>query len=811
MPDTMTTHARAVVIGGGIVGTSILYHLAKKGWTDSVLLERRELTSGSSWHAAGNLFTIAAPNNASALLKYGFELWPQLEKESGQNCGFHPTGGMYLIRGQDQETASKITRSRARRLGIDCEFISLAEAREFAPLLNTDNLRCALYEPSKGHVDPASATMAFAKAARNMGAVVHRHTEVLETNPRPEGGWDIVTNKGTIVCEVLINAAGLWGREVAAMAGIDLPILPVEHHYLVTETMPEIEAMEKEFPTISEPESGWYCRQEGQGLLLGAYEDTCYHWAKDGTPLDFDHELLPDALERMEWNFERACEIIPAMAESGVKRVINGPMIFSPDLNPLIGPYPGMPDYFCANGVMTGFNQGPGIGRTLAEWIIEGEPGLDIMAWDVARYGEHVSKSYVKKRTKYFYENRMRPAFPGEEFPIGRPVRTFPVYDRLKAAGAVFGESFGWETPLWYARKDDVAKDIYTYQRGNWYDAVAEECHAVRESVGLFEISTFAKYAVVGDEAEDWLNTILANRVPTTIGTSRLSPMLSPNGRLIGDFTVTKLEEGAFLLLGAGTMQSYHIRHFDTLLPCDGSVDVENMSSSWTGMMLAGPNARAVLQETTEADMSNGAFKFLTAQTMEIGNVPEAIVVRVSFTGELGYEIYCPSEYQRSLFDALSTAGQNHGLRLAGSRALMSLRLEKGFPSWGSDLSPDYTVFEAGMDRFMRLDKDGFIGQDAAREDHQAGPSVQRITLVIDADTADTFGGEAVYVGDDYAGYVSSGGYGHWVRESLALAYLNPDMIKEGGACSVEILGELRPAIMTLEPRFDPSGSRMRG
>ncbi|MBT4890041.1 MAG: FAD-dependent oxidoreductase, partial [Rhodospirillales bacterium] len=739
-----------------------------------------------------------------------FELWPTLEEESGQSCGFHPTGGIYLIRSEEQETASKIARSRARRLGIESEFISLAEAREMAPILNTDPLRSVLYEPLKGHVDPASATQAFAKAARNMGSTVYRYTEVMETNPRAEGGWDVVTNKGTIACDVLVNAAGLWGREVARMAGIELPLLPVEHHYLVTESIPAIEAMEKEYPTVSEPESGWYSRQEGQGLLLGAYESTCVHWAVDGTPLDFDHELLPDALERMEWNFERACEVMPVIAESGVRRVINGPMIFSPDLGPLLGPYPGLPDYFCAAGVMTGFNQGGGIGRSLAEWIIEGEPGLDINCWDVARFGDHVSKSYVHDRTKYFYENRIKRIHPYEEFTAGRPVRTFPIYDRLKAAGAVFGENYGWETPLWYAREGETAEDVYSYKRGNWFDAVGEECRAVRDGAGLFEISTFAKYAVMGEEAEDWLNMILANRAPSKIGSTKLSPMLSPNGKVIGDFTVTKLAEGGFMMLGAGAMQRYHMRHFEELLPYDGTADIENLSPAWTGLMLAGPNARAILQAITDTDVSGNAFPFLSAKIMAVGNVPEAIVARVSFTGELGYEIYCPSEYQRTLFEALTAAGAEHGLRLTGSRALMSLRLEKGFPSWGADLSPDYNVFEAGMERFMRLDKDGFVGQEAALDAADETPSVKRVTLVIDADDADAFGGEAVYIGDDYAGYVSSGGYGHCVQESLALAYLKPDMIEEGLACSVDILGEQRPAIMTMIPRIDPNGSRMR-
>lgn len=810
MASEMKTQARVVVIGGGVTGCSILYHLAKMGWTDVVLLERKELTSGSSWHAAGNLFVMTSPNSVSALQKYTFELYPQLEEESGQDCGFYATGGLSLSRSEEQTTSFKIARGRARRLGIEAEFISFEDAKKHAPILNTDPLHSVMWEPLKGQVDPASVTQAYAKAARKMGATIYRHTPVLETNPIAGGGWDVVTPGGTIRCDVVVNAAGLWGREVAALAGVTLPLMPVEHHYLVTETIAEIEAMDVRFPNISEPESNLYFRQEGQGMLVGAYESTCHHWAEDGTPLDFDHELLADDLGRMEWNFERACDIFPVIAEAGVKTVINGPMIFSPDLGPLLGPVPGLPDYFCAAGVMTGFNQGGGIGRELAHWIIDGEPSLDIFCWDMTRFGDHVSTAYTRERTRYFYENRSARIYPEQHFPAGRPVRTFPIYDRQKAAGAVFGESYGWETPLWYARKGDGAHDIYSHKRGNWFDAVGEECRAVRDGAGLFEVSTFAKYAVMGPGAEGWLNHVLANSMPEPIGRTRLSPMLSQKGKVIGDFTVTRMDDDTFMMLGAGAMQRFHLRHFENFLPEDGSVTIENLSSRWTGLMLAGPNARSILAKVADVDVGANAFPFLSAQGVCIGNVPDAAVFRVSFTGELGYEIYCPSEYQHTLFDALMASGADQGLRLAGGRALMSLRLEKAFPTWGADLGPDYTPFEAGLGRFVKLDKAGFIGREAALVAADAGPSVQRVLLSVDADGTDTSGGEAVFVGGERAGYVSSGGYGHTIGQSLALAYLRPDTIADGAVCTVEVLGEERPASMHTGALFDPDGSRMR-
>ncbi|MEM7223338.1 MAG: FAD-dependent oxidoreductase [Pseudomonadota bacterium] len=808
----MKSHARVVVIGGGVTGCAILYHLAKMGWSDVVLLERKELTSGSSWHAAGNLFALTSPSNVSVLQKYTLELYPRLEEESEQACGYHPTGGLHFARNATEVEALKVMQSRGRRVGIESNFITQAEAKEMAPIVETSGLEGILHEPLRGHVDPASATNAYAKAARKLGATVYRHTPVIETNQTADGGWDVVTPEGTITADYVVNAAGLWAREVAALAGISLPLMPVEHHYLVTETIPEIAAMDHELPVITEAEAGYYSRQEGQGLLLGAYENVCHHWAVNGTPLDFDHELLPDDLERMEINFLKAVESMPPLGEAGIKRIINGPMIFSPDLGPLLGPYPGLKNYICACGVMTGFNQGGGIGREIAHWIIDGEPSLDIFSWDVTRFGDHADATYTKARTKYFYEHRTERHKPYQEFPAGRPAKTFPIYGRLKELGAVFGEAFGYEYPLWYARSGEAAEDHPSYRRTNWFDAVGEECRAVRDGVGLFEISTFAKYLVTGPGARDWLERLLANRMPKKIGRTVLSPMLSQKGKLIGDLTVTRLAEERFLLLGAGRMQLFHMRHFAKYLPAEG-VSVENASEALAGMMIAGPKARALLSRLTDQDVSNQAFPFLSGRELALGPVENGMAVRVSFTGELGYELYVPMDQQSALFEALQEAGKDLGLRLAGSRALMSLRLEKGFASWGADLSPDYTPFDPGLDRFMRLDKEAdFVGRGAALIQQQQGRREQLATFVIDVtDGADAFGGEAIFRDDSLVGYVTSGGYGHCVGESLALGYLKPAAWEDGAQYQVEILGERRPATLSAAARIDPEGQRMRG
>lgn len=805
----MEKNARVVIIGGGVTGCSILYHLAKMGWSDVVLLERSELTSGSTWHAAGNLFSLTSPSAAQKLQVYTINLYNELEAESGQSVGYHPTGGLNLASTDEEVLTLKIARAHARRNGVEAEFISLDEARERAPILNTDTLKAAMWEPLKGHVDPSSATQAYATAARKYGAKIYRQSPVIETNSVAEGGWEIITREGTIHADYLINAAGLWAREVGALAGITFPLLAVEHHYLVTESIDVIAELGHELPTISDAEAGFYTRQEGQGILFGAYEDTCHHWALNGTPPDFGHELLPDDLERMEKNIESAMKVLPVLDSAGIKSVINGPMIFSPDLAPMIGPHPDVANYFCAVGVMTGFNQSGGIGKVLAEWIIEGEPSLDISCWDIARFGKWAGKRYTFERTKYFYEHRDDRIYPHHEFEAGRPMRTSPIYGRLQYERAMFGESNGWETPLWYARNDAEMQHKFSYDRPNWFEAVGEECLATRKNVGLFEISTFAKYVFSGPRAEDYLDKLLANSLPKKVGKTVLAPMLTEKGKIQGDFTLTRLAEDKFLLLGAGGMEGMHSRWFKKHMPESG-VTFTNQTDHWSGLMIAGPNARKLLSRITTDDISNEAFRFLNGRFMELEGAAEAVVVRVSFTGELGYEIYVPSMYQIGLYDALMRHGKDLGLRLAGGHALMNLRLEKSFQSWGLELSSDYGPFDTGMDRFVKTKGRSFIGRDAFLEEMNREPSEVFATFVVEGDDVDCVGGEPVFLDNDYAGYVTSGGFGYFVGESLALGYLKHDLYQPDGKYEIEINGILRPASLSREARFDPTGERMR-
>ena len=803
------TTATVVVIGGGVVGCSILYHLAKAGWTDVVLLERDELTSGSSWHAAGSLFSLTSPTNASILQKYAIDLYPELEKESGQDCGYNKNGELWLAYSDEEAKSLKIIRSLGRRNGLHAEFISPAEAVEMAPILVADGLRSVMFEPDAGFVDPSGVTHAFAKAARALGAKISRFTPVIETNQTDSGEWDVVTDKGTIRAEFVVNAAGLWAREVAALAGIEMPLMPVEHHYMVTEAIPELQGLDRKIPSFSYSEANVYARPEGQGLLLGAYERKCVHWAEQGTPLDFGHELLPNDLERMEDNLAQAIERIPCLETSGIKRVLNGPMIFSPDLGPLLGPHPALRNYFCATGVMTGFNQGPGIGKMLAEWIIEGETSLDISFWDVARFGDWADTNYTRARTAYWYEHRSDRIYPYQDFDAGRPLRGTPLHERQKQAGAVFAEYDGWEDPVYFARNDDERKPKYAFERGNWFDVVGEEARAVRDAVGLFDFSTFAKYLISGPEAAAWLDKMFANRLPTTNGKSALMPMLSPKGRVVGDFTLTRLAEDRFLMLGGGAMQRIHMRWLNSHLP-DSGVEIANISSDYGGLHIAGPNARSLLETITSDDVSNEAFPFLSCRVLRLAGEVDAHVVRVSFTGELGYEIYCPAQQLLAVYDALTSAGDDFGLRLVGSHALMSLRLEKSFPSWGLDLASDYYPDESGLGRFIAADKGDFIGRDALLAQRQQGPREQIATFLIDVADADAYSGEPIYCDGELAGYVTSGGYGYRVEQSLALGYLSPEFHDSSKEFEIEILGELRKAEFLDSPAYDPLGSKMK-
>ncbi|PWE57059.1 glycine cleavage system protein T [Metarhizobium album] len=807
----MKSHARVVVIGGGVVGCSVLYHLTKFGWTDVVLLERSELTSGSTWHAAGGMHTINGDPNVAKLQKYTVELYKEIEEYSGQDIGLHMTSGLMLAATHERFDWMKSLLAKGKYAGGEATLISAREAHEMMPLLDPGQFVGAVFDPHEGHLDPYGTTHAYAKSAKKNGAEIYLHTKVEDLVQLEDGTWRVITDKGEIRAEHVVNAAGLWAREVGRMVGLELPVLAMEHMYLITEDMPEVidfnTTTGKELMHCVDFDGEIYIRQERNGMLMGTYEKDCRPWSPITTPWNFGHELLAEDLERITSELEVGFRHFPAFNKAGIRKIINGPFTFSPDGNPLVGPVRGMTNFWSACAVMAGFSQGGGVGLALAQWIIEGDPGFDVFAMDVCRYGDYATLAYTNAKVRENYSRRFSIRYPNEELPGARPLLTTPIYDRLKEAGAIFGASYGLESPLWFAPKGEV--DAFSWRRSNDFDVVGAEAKAVRDSVGLMETSGFAKYKVSGKGAEAWLDRILAARIPA-IGRMVLAPMLNEAGKLIGDFTLAKLGEEDFLVIGSGIAEDYHMRWFEQHLPADGSVSLEAVNLGLVGLSVAGPNARAVLQKLTHLDLSDAAFKFMDIRRMDLG-MAKAIVGRVSYTGDLGFEIWMKPEYQRYLFDAIMEAGAEFGIRLFGLRALNALRLEKSFGSWSREFRPLYGPLEAGLGRFVALSKDAdFIGKQPAVAEKAEGGALRLRTFVVEARDADVIGDEPIFLNGEVKGWVTSGGYAHASGLSVAIGYVPKEIADEADGWTIELLGEMLPARLQPQALFDANGSRMR-
>ncbi|MGQ0676165.1 MAG: GcvT family protein [Rhodospirillales bacterium] len=804
----MANHARVVVIGGGVVGCSVLYHLTKLGWKDVALLEKSELTSGSTWHAAGGIHTLNSDANVSRLQKYTIDLYRELEQITGQSCGIHLTGGLMLASLEEHLDFIKLVRSRGRYLGFETEMISLEQARKYNPLIEPQHFVGALWRGDGGHVDPSGVTQAYAKAARMAGAQVHRFAPVKSLKQNADGSWTVATDKGDWRAEHVVNAAGLWARDVGRMVGIELPVLAMEHHYIVTDEIPEVANHGSEILATQDYTGEIYMRQEGKGVLLGTYEQACVPWSPEKTPDDFSMELLPHDLDRIAPSLELGFAHFPAVGRAGMKRIVNGPFTFAPDGNPLVGPVRGLRNFWSACGVMAGFAQGGGVGLALSRWMVEGDPGSDVFAMDVARFGPYATPRYTSLKVQLNYKRRFRLTFPNEELTAARPLRRAPSYDRLKAAGAVFGASFGLEAPLWYAPKGVEPVENPTYRRSNAYPIVRAECLGVRNDVGIMDISGFAKYEVAGSGAEAWLNKVLANRMPK-IGRLVLAPMLNERARIIGDFTVMRLGPERFLMIGSGVAEVFHLRWFDRHLPAPG-VALRSLCSTLNGFMIAGPKSRELLKRVVREDVSNDAFRFFAVREMAVGMCP-AVVDRASYTGDLGYEIWVTPDYHIALYETLVEAGRDLGLTHFGNRALMSLRLEKGYGAFFREFRPDYTPLEAGLDRFVAHDKPEFVGKAAAAQEWGKPPERKLVTMMVDANDADVVGYEAILRDGKAVGQVTSGGYAHWAQKSVALGYVKPEYARDGQQLKIDILGEERAAVVQTTPLFDANGGRQRG
>ena len=812
----MKTSARVVVIGGGVVGCSVLYHLTKAGWKDVVLVERDILTSGSTWHAAGGFHTLNGDPNVAKLQGYTIGLYDELEKISGQACGLHRSGGLILADSKERMEWLKMAHARARYLGLETEMLSMAEAKKLNPLLEEKYFVGAMLDAADGNLDPEGTTHAYAKSARIGGAEIYQGTRVTELKHRVDGSWDVITDtkgeRGNIHAEHVVNCGGLWAREVGRMVGIELPVLAMEHMYLVTDEMPEVVAFNQErgheLPHIIDFKSEIYMRQERSGLVFGTYEQACKPWQPQQTPWEFGRELLQPDLDRISPNLELGYKHFPAIANVGIKRVINGPFTFTPDGNPLVGPVQGLRNFWCACGVMAGFSQGGGVGLALSQWMVNGDPGFDVWAMDVARFGEWATRSYTNEKVRENYSRRFSIKFPNEELPGARPHQTTALYDTMIAQGAVMGDSWGLETPLWFAPKGVEPKDIFSFRRSNDFAHVKAEVMGTRNGVGVTEIANFAKYAFKGAGAEAFLSRLMTNKMPKP-GRIILTPMLNPAGKLIGDFTIAKAGAELFYMWGSSQAQKYHMRWFEQHLPVDGSVAIERLDMNLVGLSIAGPKSRAVLQALTDADVSNAAFKFMDHRAMDIGNVP-AIINRVTYTGDLGYEIWVRPEYQRRLYHAIMKAGAEHGIINFGMRALLAMRLEKNFPTWYRELRPIYGGFEAGMDRFIDLTKNDFIGREAAMEEKRTGGKLRRVSFMVDASDADVLGDEPIWHKGKVVGWVTSGGFAHYLNKSMAQGYVPKELVDQTGF-EIELIGEMRKATITHEPLFDPKGERMRG
>ncbi|MER2534797.1 MAG: FAD-dependent oxidoreductase [Rhizobiaceae bacterium] len=836
----MQTHARAVVIGGGVVGVSTLYHLARKGWTDSVLLERRELTSGSTWHAAGLLPLFNLSYSVGQIHKYSVRFYQELEKETGLNVGFSKVSNIRLARTKDRWDEYMYYAGIAETIGVRVDMLTPEQVKHIWPLCETDGILGAIQHPDDGYIQPADLTQALAKGARDRGATIHRQTTVTAIEPLPDGRWLVRTDKGEITADHVVSATGNFARRTGRMVGLDVPVIPVEHQYIVTEPHPAIVARKRqglpEMGVLRESDSSWYMREENGGLLLGPYEKGAPCCYVDGPSDDSEYELFQEDLERLMPHVETAIARVPAFGEVGIKKVYNGAIAYTPDGSPIVGPAPGLRNFWLNEGHSFGVTAAGGAGWQLAEWIVEGEPSIDMMGVDPRRFGPYATEGYLREKNEEAYANVFTMHYPDEERAAARPLKVTPVHGRMKALGAVFGSVYGWERPNWFAppgyavpvEELGVGADVLTshnhapaledgrvvekwsFRRSNYFEHVGNEVKAVTENVGIQDMSAFAKCIISGPGAEDWLNRILANRVPKTVGRIALCHLLTVRGGVRSEFTVYRKPDG-FYLVSAGAYEAHDHDVLRRLLPEDGSVRMVPITAQWGVLVLAGPKSRDVLRKLTRTPLDNAAFPWLSGRRISVG-AATAEALRVNFVGELGWELHHPIEQQAYIFDRLMEAGAEFGIKPFGIRAMSAMALEKSYRLIPRELSIEYSAWESGLDRFVNLDKGDFIGRDALARLREEGPRWRFATLEAhDVTDADARGSEAIYHDGELIGRATNGGYGWRVGKSLALAMVRPDLAALGTGLEIKILGRPHRATVIAESPFDPRNVALRG
>jgi dimethylglycine dehydrogenase len=808
----MKSHYRVVIIGGGVVGASVAYHLAKFGWTDVAILERSVLTAGSSWHAAGGIHALNADPNMAALQAYTIDLLSEIEKESGQDIGLHMTGGITVASAPARWEWLQAAYRVFQTIGIeDCHLMTPEEIKARCPIMDVTGVLGGLWADREGYVDTTGTVHAYATAAKQRGADVIEHNKVESLSQRADGTWDVLTEKGMVHAEHVVNAGGLWAKQVGRMAEVELPLAPLAHHYLVTESIPEVAALDFEVPMTVDLEGFTYMRQDQHGVLVGIYETNYQHWNVDGAPWEYGFELIQEDFDRISDELTCAYERYPVLQDVGVKRWVNGAFTFSPDGNPLVGPVPGKRNYWLACGVMAGFLQGGGVGKSLAEWMIHGEAEADVWPMDIARYGEFASnREYIKQTTGQFYSRRFVMTYPNEQLPAGRPLKKAPAYDGMTADGCLWACSWGLETPLMFAPKGFV--ETPTLNRSNAFPIVAEECQATRESAGLVDTTGFSRFEVKGGDATAWLDRIFATRLPAP-GRARLAVMLAPDGRLKGDLTLFNWGDGTWWIMGSYYLRQWHARWFADRISegPQSDVSISDISDATVGFAISGPKARDILSALTHHDVSNEALPFLGCTSMDIGLI-RAKVGRLSVAGELGFEINCSSAEHVSLRNMLLEAGAGHRLREYGFYALNSMRMEKSFGIWSFEFTQGYTPGMTRMDRWIAWNKGEFVGREAALAERDGNTAKQKlVTLQIDADGAEASGYEPVWKDGKRIGFITSGAYGHSVNMSLAMALIDSEHAEHAGDFTAHVVGVERAARIISNSPYDPTGSVMRG
>ena len=835
----MRTHARAVVIGGGVVGVSTLYHLARKGWSDSVLVERRELTSGSTWHAAGLLPLFNLSYSVGQIHKYSVALYQTLEKESGLDVGLRKVSNIRLARTRDRMDEYHYYAGVAATIGVTVKFLTPQEVKEIWPLCNVDGIIGAIQHPEDGYIQPADLTQALARAARERGAEINRHTTVIAIERRPSGEWKVATDKGDIVCEHVVSATGNFARATGRMVGINVPVIPVQHQYIVTEAHPEILARKAkglpEMGVLRESDSSWYMREEAGGLLLGPYEKAAPACYVDGPSADSEYELFPEDLDRLAPHIETAIARVPAFGEAGVKKVYNGAIAYTPDGSPIVGPAPGLKNFWLNEGHSFGVTAAGGAGWQLAEWIVDGEPTIDMLGRRPAPLRRLRRDRVSDREERGGLRQGLHRALSRRRARRRAPAAPDALLSRMKALGAVFGSIYGWERPNFFAptgyglneaelAKPDVLlnesyapaaegekpREKWSFRWSNYLDFVGAECGNVRDNVGLQDMSAFAKLEVSGPGAESWLNSILTNRIPKSIGRVTLTYLLTARGGVRAEFTLTRIGPERFYLVSAGALEAHDFDSLEKLLPADGGVRIDKVTTQRGVLVLAGPRSREVLAKVADIDVSNEAFPWLTARRLSI-RAAGLIAMRVNFVGELGYELHHPIEMQNYIFDALMAAGAPFGIKPFGIRAMDSLRLEKSYKLVGRELSIEYAALESGLDRFVDFKKGPFLGRDALVTWVGKGFENKIVTLEVQGvSDADARGSEPVTKDGVMVGRTTSGGYGWRIGKSLALAMVKPELSNIGSEVDVRILGETRRAVVVPDSPYDPKNAALR-